>query len=135
MAWKFPDARGWIGIGVFAISTMLIWMMHNSRELREDEFFQTIATVVIANGLMAVIAWAYSATKQGGELAEKNANIVHENATASTAATTTLAAATAAALPTPGAPLPVIVENPPEKPANVTDAGAAHDDELPEYAR
>ncbi len=134
-AWKWPDARGWIGIGVFALSVMLLRMMLD-RELRNDEFFQTIATVVIANGLMAVIAWAYSATKQGGELADKNAVIVHESATASTAATVTLAAATAAALPTPGAPQEVKVVNPPDDPANVTDAHSAPpEDEIPEYAR
>ncbi len=133
--WRWPDARGWIGIGVFAISTMLIWMMHNSRELREDEFFQTIATVVIANGLMAVIAWAYSATKQGGELAEKNANIVHENATASTTAATTLAAVAASALPEHGKPQEVKVVNPPDDPANVTETHATEDAGLPESMR
>jgi hypothetical protein len=122
--WKWPDARGWIGIGVFALSVMLLWMMKD-RQLREDEFFQTIATVIIANGLMAVISWAYAATKGGGELAEKNAAIVHENATAAS----TLAAAVSSE------PQEVKVVNPPEDPANVTDAHAAPAEELPEYAR
>lgn len=130
--WNWPDARGWIGMGVFAISIMLIWMMHNSRELREDEFFQTIATVIISNGLMAVVAWAYAATKGGGELADKNAAIVHENATAGVAAASTLAAATAAALPDPAKPVEVEVVNPPENPANVTDARAVADAGLPD---
>lgn len=76
----WPDARGWIGIGIFALSVMLIWMMRDA-SLREDEFFQTIATVIIANGLMAVVSWAYAATKGGGELAEKNAHIAETVAT------------------------------------------------------
>lgn len=131
--WKWPDARGWIGIGVFAMSIMLLWMMR-MRELREDEFFQTIATVIISNGLMAVISWAYAATKGGGELADKNAAIVHENATASVAAATTLAAVTAAALPDPDKPTEVKVVNPPNDPANVTETSPA-DEALPDYAR
>lgn len=77
--WNWPDARGWIGVGVFAISIMLLWMMKADRQLREDEFFQTIATVVISNGLMAVVAWAYAATKGGGELADKNAALVQKS--------------------------------------------------------
>jgi hypothetical protein len=124
--WKWPDARGWIGVGVFAISVMLLRMML-IKELREDEFFQTIATVIISNGLMAVVAWAYAATKGGGELAEKNAAIVHENASAGVAAATTLAAVTANALPDsdkkpdPDKPQKVIVENTEDHPAIVSD--------------
>ncbi len=134
--WKWPDARGWIGLGVFAISVMLIWMMHDNRELREDEFFQTIATVIISNGLMAVVAWAYAATKGGGELADKNAAIVHENATASTTAATTLAAVAAAAMPEPKKVQEVKVVNTEAEPAIVTDAHAAPPEaELPEYAQ
>lgn len=70
----WPDARGWIGLGVFGIAIMLLWMLRD-KSMREDEFFQTIATVIISNGLMAVVAWAYAATKGGGELAERNAAI------------------------------------------------------------
>lgn len=123
--WKWPDARGWIGIGVFALSVMLLWMMKDP-ELRGDEFFQTIATVIIANGLMAVISWAYAATKGGGELAEKNAAIVAESATA-----TVTAAAVAAEKPTE-----VKVVNPPSDPAIVTEAAPAPAvaDERPGYA-
>lgn len=75
--WHWPDARGWIGLGQFALTIMLIWMMRD-HELRSDEFFQTIATVLISNGWMAVIAWAYAATKGGGELADKNAAIIEK---------------------------------------------------------
>lgn len=132
--WKFPDARGWIGIGVFALSVMLLWMMRDDN-LRSDEFFQTIATVIIANGLMAVISWAYAATKGGGELADKNAAIVAESATAGVAAAGVVAAAAAASLPDPARPTEVKVVNPPDDPANVTETAPAPDAELPEYAR
>ena len=77
--WNWPDARGWIGAAVFAISVMLLWMMKD-RSLREDEFFQTIVTVIISNGFLAVVAWAYAATKTGGEIANRNAAIVERTA-------------------------------------------------------
>jgi hypothetical protein len=77
----WPDARGWIGLGVFALSTMLLWMMYADQAFREDEFVQTIATLVIGTGLVGgVIAWAYSATKNGGELADRNAAMVERQA-------------------------------------------------------
>lgn len=118
---RWPDARGWIGVGVFAISIMLIWMM-TEKELREDEFFQTIATVIISNGLMAVVAWAYAATKGGGEQADNMANIART-------ATEAVAVSTPA-IPTRGTQK-VEVVNPPEHPVPTVATG----DELPDYAR
>lgn len=79
--WNWPDARGWIGTGVFCLSVMLLWMMRDPN-LRNDEFFQTIVTVIISNGLMAVVAWAYAATKTGGEISERNAGIAERTAAA-----------------------------------------------------
>lgn len=99
-----PDARGWVGIGVFSISVMLLWMMKEDRSLREDEFFQTVATVIISNGLMAVVAWAYSATKGGGEQAEVNARIA-ESVVAKQSTE----------------PQPVTIENKPSDPVPTTD--------------
>jgi len=81
----WPDARGWIGIGVFIVTVMILWMMKEDRSLREDEFFQTIATMLITSGFLSMVAWAYAATKGGGELADKNAAIVAESATATVA--------------------------------------------------
>lgn len=107
----WPDARGWIGIAVVAITVMLLWMMRE-QALREDEFFQTIATVIISNGFMALVAWAYAATKGGGELADKNADIVKE-----------------ATKPAEG-PVSVTVDNPPSQPVPTSEA--ATDGELPE---
>lgn len=123
--WHWPDARGWIGIGVFALTIMLLRMMKDPA-LRSDEFFQTIATVVIANGLMAVISWAYAATKGGGELADRNAAIVADNAAAGVAL--------AAALPNVQHPQKVEVVNTLDNPAITTDASETSSD-LPEYAK
>lgn len=78
----WPDARGWIGISVFVMSIMLLWMMKDPA-LREDEFFQTIATLVIGTGFIGgVVSWAYAATKGGGEAAESSARIAEKTAAA-----------------------------------------------------
>ncbi|HEX8415640.1 MAG TPA: hypothetical protein VF637_17435 [Sphingomicrobium sp.] len=82
--WWAPDARGWIGIGVFALSVMLLTMMYRSSAFRNDEFIQTIATLVIGTAFVGgVVAWAYAATKGGGELADRNASIIEKQAEAS----------------------------------------------------
>lgn len=83
--WWAPDARGWIGIGVWSMSIMLLWMMKSDAAFRENEFVQTIATLVIGTAFVGgVVAWAFAATKGGGELADKNAEIVRQQAQAPT---------------------------------------------------
>ena len=74
--WNWPDARGYVAIASFCLAVMVIWIMKEDRTIREDEFFQTIATILIANGWMAVVNWGFAATKGGGELADKNAELV-----------------------------------------------------------
>lgn len=76
--WDWPDARGWIGLGAFALTVMILWMLLIDTSLRNSEFFKTIATVLISNSWIAVVSWAYSATKGGGELADKNAALVEK---------------------------------------------------------
>ena len=117
--WYIPDARGWIGLGIFGLTVLLIMLMRD-RQLREDEFFQTIATVIISNGLMGVVSWAYAATKGGGELADKNAAIVAESATATVAKATTN-----------GETQKVEVVNTEADPVNTT----TNDEALPDYAK
>lgn len=125
---KWPDARGWIGISVFLLTVMVLWMVAVFPELRQDEFFKVLATAIVLTGfIQGVVGWAYTATKQGGEMAERNQAVV-EHAAQTTAAT---AAATI------GQPQEVKVVNPPEDPANVTEtpAAAAPDAGLPEALR
>jgi hypothetical protein len=77
----WPDARGWIGIGAFSLTVMVLWMLAVFPDLRQDEFFKTITTLIIGTGFInGVVSWAYSATKGGGELAEHNATLVRQQA-------------------------------------------------------
>lgn len=82
----WPNARDWIGLGTFALTVMILWMIKEDQSLRQDEFFKTIATLIIGTGFInGVVSWGYSATKGGQELADKNAQIVHNTVAASTA--------------------------------------------------
>lgn len=80
----WPDARGWVGIGSFVLTVMVLIMLAVFPALRSDEFFKTIATLIIGTGFVnGVVNWAYGATKGGGELAENNATILRKQAEAS----------------------------------------------------
>lgn len=114
-----PDARGWIGISVFALTVMILWMMAAFPDLRQDEFFKTIATLVIGTAFVnGVVGWAYSATKQGGELAERAATMAEQHATS-----------------TNGNPQKVEIQQPPDKPVPTSDVPSTSGAELPDYAR
>ena len=81
------DARGWIGVSVFLLTVMVLWMVAAFPELRHDEFFKVLATAIVLTGfIQGVVGWAYTATKQGGELAERAATLVEQNASTTTSA-------------------------------------------------
>lgn len=79
--WWIPDARGVIGIGIYLLVLMVFALMAWKAELRQDEFFKTVSALIVGAFIKDVVAWAYSATKGGGELAERNASIVEQKAT------------------------------------------------------
>lgn len=79
---RWPDARGWIGLGVFLLTLMVFVMTAAIPELRGNEYFKTLGTLVVGAFIKDVVAWAYAATKGGGELAERNADIVKKQAEA-----------------------------------------------------
>jgi hypothetical protein len=116
----WPDARGWIGIAAFCLTVMVLWMVKEDSELRDNEFFKVLATLIVGAFVRDVMGWAFAATKGGGELADKNAAIVAESATA----------AVAAAVATNGKPQQVTVTNTEENPVPTTNDG-----ELPEDQR
>lgn len=77
----WPDARGWISIASFALTLQVLWMMVAFPDLRKDEFFKNIAVLIVGTGwINGALSWAFSATKSGGELAERNAALVEQRA-------------------------------------------------------
>lgn len=82
---RWPDARGWIGIGVYSLSVMVLWMYAFFPDLRQDDHFKALMTLIVGTGFInAVVSWAYAATKGGGELAERNASLVERQASTPT---------------------------------------------------
>jgi hypothetical protein len=80
---KPTDARGWIGMGCYALVIILLWMMWTDKALLRDDFFKVIATAIILNGWnQGPVGWAYQATKSGGEMAESSARIAEQAASA-----------------------------------------------------
>lgn len=81
MTWQWPDARGWIGLGSFALTVAVLAMVLFDRTLLRDDFFKVIATAIILNGWNSgPLAWAYAATQAGGDLAKRNQDIVERQA-------------------------------------------------------
>lgn len=75
------DARGWIGLGCFALVIFVLVMIWVDRSLLKDDFFKVIATaIVLTSWTNGPVGWAYQATKGGGELAERNANTLARQA-------------------------------------------------------
>ncbi len=71
---RWPDPRDWIGIGTFSLTVFILVLIWRVPELRDNEFFKNIAILIIGTGWVnGAVAWAYSATKSGGELANQAA--------------------------------------------------------------
>jgi hypothetical protein len=72
-----PDGRGWVGLGCYALVAAVLWMIWQDRTLLRDDFFKVIATAIVLTGWNGgPVGWAYQATKNGGELADRNAGLV-----------------------------------------------------------
>lgn len=79
-----PDGRGWVSIASFILVLIVLWMMWIDPNLRHDDFFKTIATLLIGTAwINGPIGWAFQSTKTGGELATRNADLVQKQAEAS----------------------------------------------------
>jgi len=77
----WPDARGWIGIGSYALVVLVVVLIWQDRTLLNNDFFKVIATAIILTGWNGgPLSWAYAATKSGGELADRNADLVQKQA-------------------------------------------------------
>lgn len=84
---KPGDARGWIGFGCWLLVILVLGMILFDRKLLDSDAFLILATAVVITGwVQGPVGWAYQATKGGGELADSNARIAEEAATAATKA-------------------------------------------------
>ena len=78
---KPTDARGWIGLGCFVLVLVILAMIAFDRTLLESDAFLILATAIVITGwVQGPVGWAYQATKSGGELADRNATLVEQQA-------------------------------------------------------
>ncbi len=112
------DARAYIALGSFllvlAVFAMILW----ERSLLDSDAFLILATAIVITGwVQGPVGWAYQATKNGGELAERNAQILGDQA---------------------DKPRKVQIDQPRGEPiptTSVDDEAQGDDDGLPDYAR
>lgn len=78
---KPSDARGWIGLGCFVLVLIVLAMIAVDKTLLDNNAFLVLATAIVITGWAnGPVGWAYQATKGGGELADKNADLIKERA-------------------------------------------------------
>lgn len=76
---EWPNARDWVGIASLLLTIGLLVMMWVDHDLLKDDFFKTIATLIIGTGwINSVVSWAYGSTKSGSEIAERNSLTVEK---------------------------------------------------------
>lgn len=46
----WPSARGWYAAALFVQTCLILWLCAMFPELREDEFFKSIATAIVVTG-------------------------------------------------------------------------------------
>lgn len=78
---KPGDARGWIGFGCWINVIIVLGMILVDQSLLGNDAFLILATALVITGwVQGPVGWAYQATKGGGELADKNADLLKERA-------------------------------------------------------
>lgn len=116
---KALDGRGWIGLASFFLTAMILFMLAGDPDLRRDDFFQSVAILLIGTSWVnGVVSWAYAATQNGGDLATRNAVTVDK-----------MADKVAAPIQD------VKVVNDAKDPAIVEEVATPANEELPPYAR
>lgn len=65
-AWQFLDRQisrirpsGVAGAGIFVLTGVVLWMLHNDRTLASDDLFKTLAQAIVVQGLvgLAMASW------------------------------------------------------------------------------
>ena len=73
---RSPDARGWIGLGCYTLTILVLIMIWADRALLDSDAFLILATALVITGWNGgPVGWAYQATKNGQEQAESSARI------------------------------------------------------------
>lgn len=69
----WPNGRGLVGLATFSLTVMVLWMVKEDPELRQDEFFKIIATAIILTGFInGVVAFFFSQNQLNSEASQNS---------------------------------------------------------------
>lgn len=65
--WWWPDTRGGALIGLFVLTTGILWFSRPELGEEPTEFFKAIAQAVVLTGFLAAIGFLFNASKGASE--------------------------------------------------------------------
>lgn len=76
----WPDMRGWVAIGFFAVTFYVLWMIKQNPALLANASFMQLAGALMTGGPLLVATNLFGGTKSGSETSEKLAEAVKRTA-------------------------------------------------------
>lgn len=70
----WPDARGWVIVGFFALEAYLLRMIELNDKLLSNASFMQLATTITAGGVLLIGMNMFGGTKSGAETSAKLAD-------------------------------------------------------------
>lgn len=67
MKFETPDTRGWIVIGLFALTGIVLGSVICNPSLTDNQGFMLIAQAIVISGLIAVVNYFFGASKGATE--------------------------------------------------------------------
>jgi hypothetical protein len=65
---NLPDNRGWVALGLFALTWRIFEMVREKPQLTENQGFMFLSQAIIVSGLIGgVVAFLYTASKSGAD--------------------------------------------------------------------
>lgn len=65
--WWWPDTRGGALIGLFVLTSAILWWSRPAHGQEPTEFFKAIAQAVVLTGFLAAIGFLFNASKGASE--------------------------------------------------------------------
>lgn len=68
----WPDQRGWMAMGMYAMSGWVLWLARPLNGAEPSEFFKTLASAVVVTGFLnGVLGFLYTSSKATAEAREQ----------------------------------------------------------------
>lgn len=65
----WPDQRGWMAIGLFALTAWIVWLSRPINGAEPSEFFKTLAGAIVVTGFLnGVIGHLFTSSKASADV-------------------------------------------------------------------